>query len=224
MASDVTSSILHLKICPTCGYDVSGLPHQHQCPECGFAYDEGMYLLVANVRRPNRFQTWQERLWIAPALLGFVVLTRKPIPGVAIPILWALVIIIVVSISVARRVTRKRQGGDSKLWIQREGIAVQNAVGKWKLIPWKKFERLRLWQIIGGINTFTKHDLAGVTRPAQDQPGPPQLWRVWIQPGLFERVKFGGVEFEIHCTPADIELLVEDLRKRIETAKADSRR
>jgi len=26
-------------ICPCCGYDLSGLPAEHLCPECGFAYD-----------------------------------------------------------------------------------------------------------------------------------------------------------------------------------------
>jgi len=29
-----------LKRCPCCGYDLRGLPRNHQCPECGFAYDE----------------------------------------------------------------------------------------------------------------------------------------------------------------------------------------
>jgi hypothetical protein len=28
--------------CPKCGYDLTGLPAPHRCPECGFKYDEQM--------------------------------------------------------------------------------------------------------------------------------------------------------------------------------------
>ena len=36
---------LRLTCCPTCNYDISRLPARSRCPECGFAYDEKMFML-----------------------------------------------------------------------------------------------------------------------------------------------------------------------------------
>jgi hypothetical protein len=33
--------------CPICRYDLSGLPKDHRCPECGFEYDASMRMWVA---------------------------------------------------------------------------------------------------------------------------------------------------------------------------------
>ncbi len=53
--------ILRLKRCPECNYDLIGLPYAHNCPECGFEYDENMFDLPvwlagsSNIRRSNTF-------------------------------------------------------------------------------------------------------------------------------------------------------------------------
>ncbi len=39
--------------CPMCAYSLTGLPENHVCPECGFAYDESMRIWRA-VRAPYR--------------------------------------------------------------------------------------------------------------------------------------------------------------------------
>lgn len=42
MAGD-PHDILRLKRCPECDYDLIGLPHAHNCPECGFTYSEDFF-------------------------------------------------------------------------------------------------------------------------------------------------------------------------------------
>lgn len=44
--------------CPVCKYDLTGLPTDHRCPECGFEYEESM------------------RLWVAPALPRWTTVMR----------------------------------------------------------------------------------------------------------------------------------------------------
>ncbi len=38
--------------CPVCRYDLTGLPNNHACPECGFEYDESMRIWY--IRGPSR--------------------------------------------------------------------------------------------------------------------------------------------------------------------------
>lgn len=45
--------ILKLKRCPVCGYDLSGLPAAHVCPECGFNYEKQLFELKMH-RKPLR--------------------------------------------------------------------------------------------------------------------------------------------------------------------------
>jgi|CXWL01.1.fsa_nt_gi hypothetical protein len=49
--------------CPVCRYDLTGLPKNHTCPECGFEYDESM------------------RIWIAPKL-GWILTVISLMPQV----------------------------------------------------------------------------------------------------------------------------------------------
>ena len=51
-----TQSTMRLTRCPACAYDIDGLPPRHRCPECGFVYDERMFLLEG-WRLPGR-RTW----------------------------------------------------------------------------------------------------------------------------------------------------------------------
>jgi len=40
-----------MKVCPRCGYDLTGLPVVHRCPECGIDYDPYMKVITLPVRR-----------------------------------------------------------------------------------------------------------------------------------------------------------------------------
>jgi hypothetical protein len=39
------ANVVRLTLCPRCNYDLGALPRRHRCPECGFEYDENMFLL-----------------------------------------------------------------------------------------------------------------------------------------------------------------------------------
>lgn len=41
--------------CPVCKYDLTGLPLEHRCPECGFEYDEHTWVWR---RPPQRWRGW----------------------------------------------------------------------------------------------------------------------------------------------------------------------
>lgn len=41
----------NIQCCPTCEYDLRGLPASHNCPECGFAYDESFRMWLG--RKPG---------------------------------------------------------------------------------------------------------------------------------------------------------------------------
>ena len=40
-----------LSKCPLCRYSLARLPARHQCPECGFAYDDRMSIQTLNLKR-----------------------------------------------------------------------------------------------------------------------------------------------------------------------------
>lgn len=43
--ADWSSHTVRITRCPRCGYELSALPNRHRCPECGFVYDEQMFVL-----------------------------------------------------------------------------------------------------------------------------------------------------------------------------------
>jgi hypothetical protein len=52
--------LLRLERCPRCRHDLSELPLRRRCPECGFVYDDSMFLLEG-WRLPDR-RTWRRFL------------------------------------------------------------------------------------------------------------------------------------------------------------------
>lgn len=43
-----------MRPCPKCDYDLTGLPEEHVCPECGFSYDSYSTSIRLRARRENR--------------------------------------------------------------------------------------------------------------------------------------------------------------------------
>jgi len=59
-------------LCPRCTYDLSGLPADYQCPECGFTYDE--YTMIWTRIRPTVRVPWQHSIEAIPTILIFSIL------------------------------------------------------------------------------------------------------------------------------------------------------
>jgi hypothetical protein len=58
--------------CPVCRYDLTGLPAEHRCPECGFRYDETTY-----VWRMSVIPRW---VLVLVAVLVFFILLGRLVP------------------------------------------------------------------------------------------------------------------------------------------------
>jgi hypothetical protein len=61
--SSTTDHELRLMHCPGCGYDLSGLPREHWCPECGFRYQTSMFDLPPH-RGIGRLIRVRRHVWI----------------------------------------------------------------------------------------------------------------------------------------------------------------
>ena len=59
---DWTHATLRLTRCPACNYDIAALSRRSRCPECGFAYDEKMFVLEG-WRLPG------SRAWLRAAII-----------------------------------------------------------------------------------------------------------------------------------------------------------
>jgi len=46
-------------LCPRCDYDLQGLPVDHKCPECHFAYDATTHVWKGRTRHTKRLNTFQ---------------------------------------------------------------------------------------------------------------------------------------------------------------------
>ena len=55
--------------CPVCLYDLTGLPSNHRCPECGFEYDETTRVWWMRVVPPRLF--WCVIIICDAEVLGF---------------------------------------------------------------------------------------------------------------------------------------------------------
>lgn len=73
-------------LCPRCDYDLTGLPAEHTCPECGCKYDEHSIGISLTGRR-RYFWTW-----VAVAMNSFVIFRSAQRAGPGLEILRRFVV------------------------------------------------------------------------------------------------------------------------------------
>ena len=146
-----------LRECPQCAYDLTGLPREHSCPECGLVYDRSMFVVDAWTKEDFYLpetqlllaRTWRSRIgpllrsglgvaylvflgWIIYAMPGFTflgIILGLAIAGTA----WRAVVI--------RRANAKR-GGTLRWVFSLDGVAQQVSNRPIRWIPWESVRSL----------------------------------------------------------------------------------
>jgi len=184
-----------LERCPQCDYPLTGLPQSHACPECGCAYEAGMFqlygwslagfglskrgvatgggvLIVAAAISPLLGFGWS---WFAALQLAFV----------AVVIVGSLYAIVALAESRGREHV-------VRYLITREGITVDGD----RLLPWSSYAHMVLLQ------------------------EGPDAWRIHINPGIWramQRVPVINVAFR--GTFSEAEALSSELQRRMNEAR-----
>lgn len=199
---DATPSILRLKYCPKCEYDLAGLPREGRCPECGFEYDEQMFSLVG---RPRKLGIWTIMI-SGYCMMQFMNAVRQGAMDVAL--LFAIAICVFIGILLLRsRLMRDRR------WVlfTREGVATRHTVGEFQIIAWENFHRVRFFR------TAFERDKRGL---------PLYMLELYQEPNrfLFQRRNsltrtFGEtLRFQIGATEEDARIAVDEMRRRFSRA------
>ena len=156
-APPAKADLFVLQECPQCAYDLTGLPREHVCPECGLVYDTSMFVVDAWAKEDFHLpetqlllaKNWQSRIgpllrsglgiayfaflgWIIYAMPGFTFLGI--ILGIAIVgTAWRTAVI--------RRANARRRG--TLRWVfSLDGVAQQVANRPIRWIPWERIRRL----------------------------------------------------------------------------------
>ena len=143
MSSD-PRDILRLKHCPRCGYDLAALPRKHRCPECGFEYDDSMFIVTGDARRP-RATSGELAAYVALTLVIVLpVAAGRPVWGRAF-LLWLLAWGSVSFFGwLYRRRLRAGHGGDNRVLISDDGVALLHAPWSNESQPWSRFAEVKV--------------------------------------------------------------------------------
>jgi len=135
---------LQLKQCPRCEYALEGLPAEHQCPECGYRYGAGTYVLAGRLNNP-------QSPMIAPVLMfGFALFNywRGSQVGTIVMAFLGLIFLFMTIMTKSRRRLRSREqrlyGNKWQLLLCPAGIAISNGPAEPEIIPWREFAHYRL--------------------------------------------------------------------------------
>lgn len=149
--ADDPRDILRLKRCPECDYELSGLPHAHNCPECGIAYSENIFDLPiwldgsAASRRSNSLAN-------LVLVLAFGVLFAFRQAWILSHILFVMMIgFVVVALTgiLTRFFSMRWKHGNAKVLCTPDGLSLR--VGRRRLSHhWSELALLRMTRATGG--------------------------------------------------------------------------
>jgi len=138
-----SDSSTSLKTCPRCDYNLTGLPDEHICPECGFEYDPH----AAFMRLSRRRRVWELAVMATALLLAGWFLPRqggrtKENVFFCAFILAALLLDLL-SLSL--------QHVAASITLNRLGFSVTDVRGLSRTIPWRALRRARCGWISGNL-------------------------------------------------------------------------
>lgn len=118
-----------MRLCPQCDYDLTGLPDEHTCPECGFVYDTHATSIKLTARKEFR-----NGLIFGSVYLVWFVLFRSS-STFRMPV-WFLIGIVILFLTVTLFRLRKYQTVASRMILTRHGISFFSPSGMTQPIPW----------------------------------------------------------------------------------------
>ncbi len=157
--------ILTLARCPTCDYDLSGLPPRYRCPECGLEYDESMFLLdgwsvTEDSHALTRWFLSRSRgtrvravLQTVPGLILLVIVGAWVLPrgGWSLTAVWVVVAVVSVLWNARRLLSARREGRGTIRWVfSSRGACRRQPDGRLPWIPWGSFSELRFRRLRRG--------------------------------------------------------------------------
>lgn len=206
-ASHATHPSFKLNACPQCNYDLSGLPESGRCPECGFAYAPGMFVLTGRGWRLRL--RWWEKLAIF-ILLGYFVLAATT--TITVSLFWwmAAWIGVWIAADIRRRIERHRYGGDERYLASLEGLTRLMPDRLGKSIPWRSFRTVIARNPLGFMHVLPKD---------KSEPSRPVRWRLVFRHRYPEALIRQPIDFIISEPPSDIRSKYEEIIRRIEDAR-----
>ena len=149
--ADDPRDILRLKRCPECDYDLGGLPHAHNCPECGIAYDENIFDLRVWLAESMASRRFDSLAYLVLAVaFGWIFVTRRTwflsqLPPVLIAGSVGLVVVGVL----IRFFSKRRKHGNAKVLCTADGLSLCLGSRR-RFYRWSKLNLPRVTHAAGG--------------------------------------------------------------------------
>ncbi len=190
---DWTHATLRLTRCPACNYDIAALSRRSRCPECGFAYDEKMFVLEG-WRLPG------SRAWLRAAIIygpiGVILLGVLHFEfRLSVRIILAMVVgaAAVMALAYLFAWRRDKSGGRvlRSYLITDDGVA---RLGRRAVYMWRNYSHVMLM-------------------PAGDR------WRIHLYPSWWRAVGPPSVNALLECDEREAEAVRDEIQRRINAAR-----
>ena len=135
-------------LCPRCDYDLSGLPTQHTCPECGCNYDEYSIGIALTARRQ---QLWG--LWVALPLFALATWLEVSQSSRGWDNLRHFLVPGAILVGVAFRFVR-RGGLPTRMILDRDGVELVTPGQEPLRWPWYDIRRVEVGWMSGAFRLY----------------------------------------------------------------------
>ena len=195
--ADDPRDILRLKRCPECDYDLSGLPHAYNCPECGIEYDGNIFDLQVWLAGSSVSRRFESIAYLVLAVvLGVLFVFRR---SWILPPFPLVLIVGYAGIGVASVLnhffSRRRKHGNAKILCTADGLSL--CLGsKRRFYRWSKLNLPRVRRAAGG------------------------KWRFRLAYRWPRRFFAAGVCFVISGTSREAALLRKEFRRQIAATRS----
>ena len=191
--ADWKNPTLCLTRCPRCAFDLSALPRRHRCPECGYAYDESMFMLEG-FRLPD-FRTWVRSAVLSGPVAIFVLSFLRIGLGwswrVIFVILAGLLSAVVLLYLYARRRDRWGRRVLVRYLITQDGVA-------------RPGKHVYLWSNYSHVLLL---------------PGGGGGWRLHLYPSWWRLLGPPIVDARLECSDAEAQAVGDEIQRRINVAR-----